>query len=259
MSSAQIVCLAVRHSVVVGPVPTEPGRVLVDERPSPVPPALRPSSASAHRFGGEGGGLDRYRRRSSSSDVDVAARPRTNCRPRRRDWFSAHYERGVKDRPGLAGQRNEPVVAAVALIEPVMMFVWGDALPRQAVDAGRGDRRELLITAEVVADVVVGDGSAASRDRARLLHEQHDRHAGTAPRPKHLAAFTPRLLTAGALVPPKVVDVDVVELAGQRVTDAGCRVAVEPAAVGDEADDPARRRVRQPVAGPADRADIGVV
>ena len=72
----------------------------------------------------------------------------------------------------------------------------------------------------------------------RVLDEEGDGHGRAGTRVKDLASLTPRELTGSALVAPQVVDVEMGELLGQGEAHAVGRVAIDEAAVGDEADDP---------------------
>src|SRR5699024_946739 len=86
--------------------------------------------------------------------------------------------------------------------------------------------------------------------------EQEDRDRGPRTRSERLPALSARLFTRGPSVAAENEHVDRGELVGEGLADASGGVAVDPAAVGDEADD---AFVADAVGGPADGAHVGVV
>jgi hypothetical protein len=114
-----------------------------------------------------------------------------------------------------------------------------------------------LFAVEVVTDVPVIK-PASGRGAGALDEEQHG-NGGTASRIENLAPLLAALLAGGALVPAQVVDVDLVELTGEGLAESVCGVAVDVPAVGDIADHSPVFGVQNPVGGPADGADVGIV
>ncbi len=154
---------------------------------------------------------------------------------------------------------DEFVVRSAALIDPVGVFVRRDALPRHRLDRCNVHDGEFLVAAEVVADVSVVDLGSAERRCARIANQQGDGDGVAAAGPEDLAAFLSALLATGPLIAAEIEDVDVMELVGEGVADAVGGVAVDPSAIGDEADDPTVRRFSYPVARPPERTHVGVV
>ena len=146
------------------------------------------------------------------------------------------------------------LVVRVALVDPVSLSVGGDGLPLQGVDLRLLDDPQLVFPGEVVTDIPVVQNSRSLM--RRVLDEEGDGHGRAGTGVEDLASLPPRELTRSALVAPQVVDVEVGELLGQGEAHAVGRVAVDEAAVSDEADDPG---LPDAIRGPADGPQVGVV
>ncbi len=92
------------------------------------------------------------------------------------------------------------------------MLVWNDRTPAvDASDASKtGDSLKLLVTAEVVADVMEVD--SATLRRLRVLDQQRDGDRRTTPAAEDLSSFLPRRLTTRPLITSQVGDVQAREL-----------------------------------------------
>ena len=154
----------------------------------------------------------------------------------------------------LTANRLPGLVVRVALVDPVALGVRGDGLPLQGVDLRLLDDPQLVLPGEVVADIPIVQNSRPLM--RRVLDEEGDGHGRARTGVEDLASFPPRELTRSALVTPQVVDVEVGELLSQGEAHAVGRVAVDEAAVSDEADDPG---LPDAIRGPADGPKVGVV
>src|SRR5699024_2159635 len=142
-------------------------------------------------------------------------------------------------------------VILVALVDPVAVLIRRDLVPGNGVEGGVRDDGELLTGGEVVADVSVVDRRRALV--AGSTDEEEDRDGVAAARAEHLPTLSAAGLPSGALVAAEVEHVDGAEFFGEGLADAGGGVALDPAAVGDEADDPL---VADAIARPTDGAHV---
>src|SRR5699024_2753998 len=107
------------------------------------------------------------------------------------------------------------------------------------------EARELVLAAEVIADVAVVDLAMPLVSGVFDADEDGDGCASTAA--EDVACFLSAKLTGGARVPTQVVHVQPRELLGESEPDAVRGVALDPPAVGDEGDD---ARLPDAVSGP---------
>ena len=135
------------------------------------------------------------------------------------------------------------------------MPVRGNAVPFEGLSLdGTGDDGELLLSREIVADVVVVDGPVLAA--LGVLDEHRDSDRSTGARSEDLAALFARLLALRALVATQIEHVDRAELVHQRLPEPVHRLPVEPSAVGNEAHYAA---IADAVGRPAEGADVRVV